>query len=114
MRVLLLTTIGRKSGRRYDSALTYMRDENRLFVVGSNFGQAHHPAWSSNLLAHPDASVTIGGVVIPVTATLLTGDERAHAWTRFLGLSIYRTYQSRTERELRLFALTRRTDNEAG
>ena len=111
MRVLVLTTTGRKSGRRRDNALTYVRNEDRLFVVGSNFGQPHHPAWSSNLLAHPDASVTIAGTVIPVTATLLTGDGREHALARFLALSVYRRYQSRTDRELRVFALTRRAES---
>ena len=108
MRVLVLTAIGHKSGQRRDIALTYMRDENRLFVLGSNFGQAHHPAWSSNLLTNPDASVIIGGEVIPVTAALLTGDERQRALARFLVLPIYRRYRSRTDREMRLFALMRR------
>jgi deazaflavin-dependent oxidoreductase (nitroreductase family) len=108
MRVLVLTTIGRKSGERRDIALTYMRDESRLFVLGSNFGQAHHPAWSSNLLANPDAWVTIRGKEIPVTATLLTGADRESALARFLNVPIYRTYQARTERDLRLFALSRR------
>ncbi|KZS85270.1 nitroreductase family deazaflavin-dependent oxidoreductase [Mycobacterium persicum] len=111
MRVLVLTTTGRKSGRRRDNALTYIRDNDRLFVLGSNFGQPHHPAWSSNLLAHPEATVTIAGSVIPITATLLTGDQREHALALFLALSIYRRYQSRTDRELRVFALRRRAEN---
>ena len=108
MPVLVLTAIGRKSGQPRDTSLTYMRDENRLFVLGTNFGQPHHPAWSSNLITNPDASVTIGGEVIPVTATLLTCDERQRALARFLVLPIYRRYRSRTDRELRLFALMRR------
>ena len=108
MRVLVLTTMGRKSGQRRDTALTYMRDENRLFLLGSNFGQEHHPAWSLNLLANPNAWVTVGGKVIPVTATLLTGDSRERALARFLVLPIYRRYRLRTDRELRVFALTRR------
>ena len=108
MPVLVLTTIGRKSGRRRDTALTYMRDEDRLFLLGTNFGQPHHPAWSTNLLANPNASVTISGKVTPATASLLTGTEREHALSRFLVLPIYRRYRSRTDREPRLFALTRR------
>ena len=80
MRVLVLTAIGHKSGQRRDIALTYMRDENRLFVLGSNFGQAHHPAWSSNLLTNPDASVIIGGEVIPVTAALRPAMNGSVRW----------------------------------
>src|ERR1700676_5500348 len=41
--LLLLTTTGRKSGRRRQIPLTYMREGDRLFLVGSNFGQETHP-----------------------------------------------------------------------
>jgi F420H(2)-dependent quinone reductase len=59
--LLLLSTTGRKTGQRRETPLVYMRDVDRLFVIGSNFGQSHHPSWSSNLLADPKAWVTIGG-----------------------------------------------------
>ncbi|MCB0945391.1 MAG: nitroreductase family deazaflavin-dependent oxidoreductase, partial [Mycobacterium sp.] len=72
----LLTTTGRKSGLQRTSALSYLRDGDRLLVLGSNFGQRHHPGWSSNLIAEPEATVALGGTEIPVTATLLTGAER--------------------------------------
>jgi hypothetical protein len=54
-----------------------MREGDRLFLVGSNFGQANHPAWSSNLLADPNAWVTMGGKEIPVATTQVIGAERA-------------------------------------
>ena len=73
--LLLLTTTGRKSGERREIPLTYMREGDRLFLVGSNYGQATHPAWSSNLLADPKAWVTMGGKEIAVAATQLTGTE---------------------------------------
>jgi deazaflavin-dependent oxidoreductase (nitroreductase family) len=73
--LLLLTTTGRKSGQRRQIPLTYMREGDRLFLLGSNFGQAAHPAWSSNLLADPNAWVTMGGKEITVVATQLTGAE---------------------------------------
>jgi deazaflavin-dependent oxidoreductase (nitroreductase family) len=79
-----------------------------LFLLGSNFGQSHHPAWSANLLANPDAWVTIRGKVIPVTATLLTDVDRDRAQARFLTLPIYRAHLTSTDRDFRLFALTRR------
>ena len=75
MPVVELHTVGRKSGERRTSPLTYMREDGRLLVVGSNFGSSKHPAWSWNLLANPEASVTIGGAEIPVVATQLTGAE---------------------------------------
>lgn len=106
LRVLVLTSTGRKSGQHRETALTYIRDDDRLLVLGSNFGQPHHPAWSANLLAHPDASVTIGGATVPVTAAMLTGEERQRAIERFLTLKLYSQYDSRAGRELRLFALS--------
>lgn len=104
---LLLTTTGRKSGEPRSTALNYLRDGDRLLVLASNFGQAHHPAWSSNLLANTAATVAIAGTEIPVTATLLSGTERDRALQKFLDYPMYRAYRTRTNRELRLFALSR-------
>lgn len=106
--LLLLTTTGRKSGQRRQVPLTYMREGDRLFLVGSNFGQAHHPAWSSNLLADPNAWVTMGGREIPVVAAQLTGPER-RVFRNFADYaSNYEAYRHRADRELRVFELTRR------
>ena len=70
-----------------------------------------HPAWSSNLLADPNAWVTMGGKEIPVVATQLTGPEYDRIRTKFaeyVGPKVYRAYTGRTDREFRMFALTRR------
>jgi deazaflavin-dependent oxidoreductase (nitroreductase family) len=83
-----------------------VRDPGRLYVVGSNFGQQQHPAWSSNLLADPRATVTIGGQDVGVRATLLDGPQRELVWARFVDLAgTYDVYRSRTQRDIRLFAL---------
>lgn len=109
LQVLVLTTIGRKSGQRRQSPLIYTRDEKRLYLFASNFGQAAHPAWSSNLLANPDAWVTMGGKEIPVVATGLSGAEYEHAYQLFMTyLKAYPAYRERTDREIRVFALDRR------
>ena len=105
---LLLTTTGRKSGQPRVSALSYLRDGDRLLILGSNFGEQHHPAWSQNLIADPNAVVAINGIEIPVTATLLSGAEGEPGLQRFLAYPMYQSYRTRTERELRLFALTPR------
>ena len=107
---LLLTTIGRKSGLPRACALNFLRDGRRLMILGSNWGQQQHPDWSANLLAHPDATVAIGGTEIAVTATELAGQDRDVALQRFLGYPMYRAYRGRTNRELRLFALSRREE----
>jgi deazaflavin-dependent oxidoreductase (nitroreductase family) len=103
----LITTTGRRSGLPRRQPLLYARDGDGFVVMGSNWGQHHHPAWSANLLAHPEATVTVGGQDIPVRATLVTGAERA----RLRGLLVelwpaYATYERRAgRRHLRLFRL---------
>lgn len=104
---LLLTTTGRKSGQPRATALNYLPAGDRLLILGSNFGQKQHPAWTSNLLAHPEAIVAIGGTEVPVRATLLKGPDRDDGLSRFVAYPMYRAYLRRTDRDLRLFALAR-------
>jgi deazaflavin-dependent oxidoreductase (nitroreductase family) len=78
-------------------------------LVGSNFGRPDHPAWTANLLAHPDAGINWKGEDIAVTAHLLEGDERAAAWKTVVAFwPPYVTYQERIDREIRLFRIVRR------
>ncbi|MEU8503736.1 nitroreductase family deazaflavin-dependent oxidoreductase [Streptomyces brevispora] len=79
-------------------------------LVGSNFGRTGHPAWTANLLAHPDGAViSWKGRDIPVRARLLAGAERAVVWEAALKFwPPYAAYQARIDREIRLFRLERR------
>lgn len=107
MPAVLLTTTGRKTGLPRTVALTYVRHAGGLVVIGSNFGQAHHPAWSANLLADPEATVTVRGAHWPVRARLLTDFEKTDVWPALLRLwPGYAAYQARSGRELRVFLLT--------
>ena len=103
---LLLTTTGAKSGLPRTSPLLYCRAGARLLVIGSNFGQARHPAWTANLLAKPEATVTIGGLDIPVRAELLAGADRQSGIDTFIELNrVYAAYLERTDRDIRVFTL---------
>ncbi|MUM17870.1 hypothetical protein BI330_15720 [Mycobacterium sp. CBMA 623] len=108
MPLLVLTTTGRKSGQPRQQPLTYVRDGDRLVVVGTNFGQNHHPAWTSNLLADHRADVTIGGHTVPAVATELHGEEQRRFLHAFAEIGEnYAAYAERAgrEREVRVFAL---------
>lgn len=108
MPLLILTTTGRKTGQSREQPLTYVRDGARLVVVGTNFGQSHHPAWTSNLLADPHATVTVGGRAVPAVATQLHGDEQRRFLRAFAEIGEnYTAYAERAgrEREVRVFAL---------
>ncbi|MFE3036366.1 nitroreductase/quinone reductase family protein [Streptomyces canus] len=108
---LVLTSTGARSGLPRRTPLACMPEEpgRTWILIGSNFGREGHPAWTANLLAHPDAEVSWKGADIPVTATLLTGQERAAVWKVALAFwPPYATYQARIEREIRLFRIVRR------
>ncbi|GAA2408034.1 nitroreductase family deazaflavin-dependent oxidoreductase [Streptomyces coeruleofuscus] len=108
---LVLTSTGAKSGlpRRTPLACMPEEDGDSWILVGSNFGRPGHPAWSYNLLAHPDARVSWKGQDIPVRARLLERAEREAAWEAVLEFwPPYAAYQARVQREIRLFRLVQR------
>jgi len=108
---VILTSTGARSGLPRRTPLACMpEDDGRTWIlIGSNFGREGHPAWTANLLAHPDAEVSWKGADLPVTATLLRGEERAAVWRTALAFwPPYATYQARIEREIRLFRIVRR------
>ena len=105
--LLQLTTTGKLSGQPRSTPLVYLPDGEDLIVVGSNWGQPHHPAWTSNLLARPRAIIEIKGQQRMVVARLATPAEKARLWPRLLALyPPYQVYADRSGRDLRLFILT--------
>lgn len=104
---LVLTTTGRRSGLPRQTPLACLPDgDRRWYVVGSNFGKPHHPAWTANLLADPEATVEVRGRSVPVRATLLADDEKAEVWPRLLAVwPAYDDYTALSGRDLRVFRL---------
>lgn len=117
---VVLTARGAKSGQLRRTPLACMPEGavegaekegsgHSWLLIGSNFGRTGHPAWTANLLAHPDAEVSWKGKDIPVRAQLLAGEEREAAWKALLEFwPPYATYQARVEREIRIFRIVRR------
>ncbi len=78
--VLLLHTVGRKSGKPYTTPLSYYRDGDAYLVVASNWGKEVHSAWFYNLLEHPQTTIQVGGKVIPVETRPAEGKEYERLW----------------------------------
>jgi len=101
MPLLLLTTVGRRSGRARTLPVGYLREGNGYLVVGSNGALPPDPAWTLNLRAHPEAVIELDGARLRVRAAILSGDERERAWravvTRY---PFFRAYQSSIPREI--------------
>ena len=110
LRTLLLSTVGRHSGLTRQVPLVFLRQRDGFLVVGSNWGGEHHPAWTANLLAQPEATAAVAGTTIPVRGKLLSGAERAEAWAAITAYwPAYATYADRADqREIRVFRLARR------
>jgi len=104
---LVLHTIGAKSGEPRDAPLMYTADgRGRAIVAGTNWAGARHPAWTTNLLAHPDAEITVRGRRMPVHASLIPDEDRDAAWALMEAqLPDYREYERDSGRKARIFVL---------
>jgi len=106
---LVLHTVGAKTGEPRDTTLMYVPDGEEMLVTGSNFAREDHPAWTANLLKHPDAAVSIRGRRVPVRAALVPAGEREAVWRQLEeDWPGYRGYERTAGRELRIFRLTPR------
>ena len=104
---LLLTTLGRKSGRLRQNPLIYIEDEGAYHVVASFGGKPHHPAWYLNLDAEPEVRIQVGDEVMDATARTLSADEKAAIWDRCLAMwPDYAEYQKKTDRDFPVVAIT--------
>ena len=104
--VLLLTTIGRKSGRRRTTPLGYFEDRGRYVVIASNSGRDRHPGWFHNLTAHPTIQLQIGDQHLAARAAVAGPEERNRLWSRLLELSPgYGDYERKTRREIPIVIL---------
>lgn len=106
LKVLLLTTTGRKSGKTYTTPLGRFDHEGGYIIVASNGGQPTNPAWYYNLKSNPRVSVQVRDKVIPATAEVLSGEARAQAWSQVIASApSYAAYEKRTTREIPLILL---------
>ena len=117
--VLLLHCTGARTGIERTLPLLYVPDTDQfggdvragadILLVASHGGQAHHPAWYFNLMAHRNIHCTLKGFTAAYEAKLLQGEQRAAAWQKAQRVYPgYDRYQARCDqREIPVFRLTR-------
>lgn len=88
--VVVLRTVGRRSGQPRQSPVFFLRHGNGFAVVASNAASPNPPAWWLNLQANPEAEAFVDGVWHPVRARPATPEEAAELWPRFVAM--YRGY----------------------
>jgi deazaflavin-dependent oxidoreductase (nitroreductase family) len=107
--ILLLTTVGRKSGEQRTTPLIHRTDGERWVIVASKGGAPENPGWYENLQADPDATIQVKGDVIDVRASTAEGEERERLWKLMAEVwPAYDEYQQRTGRQIPVVVLTRR------
>ena len=108
MPMLVVTTIGRRSGEPRPVQLACVVHDGDPHVVASAMGQERHPAWRYNLEAHPEVEVQMTGERFTARAEVLSDAEKAALWPAILeAIPQIRVYETRTDRNIRVFRLRR-------
>jgi F420H(2)-dependent quinone reductase len=104
--VLLLTTIGRRSGKQRTVPLLYLMDGPNVVLVASNGGAVTHPTWWLNLQTTPEAWIQIKGVRQRVKAEQAPAVEKQRLWPRLIAMYPgYKRYQEITDRDIPIVIL---------
>ena len=99
--LILLTTIGAKSGVPRTTPLNYSIDGDRIVVIASKAASPTHPDWYHNLVANPVATIEIGTETFPVRATPAAGEERERLFRAQAALMpFFAAYQEQTTRQI--------------
>ena len=105
--IVVLTSVGAKTGLLRKTALMRVEHDGRYAVVGSLGGAPRHPVWVHNLRAHPRVELQDGARKREYEARELDGDERALWWDRAVAaFPRYAGYQQKTDRLIPVFLLT--------
>ncbi len=104
--VIVLTSLGAKTGKLRKTALMRVEHDGEYAVVASLGGAARNPVWYHNLKAHPHVELQDGPTKRDYTARELDGDEKAVWWERAVATwPAYARYQTRTKRQIPVFVL---------
>lgn len=108
--MLLLRTVGAKTGQPRTAALLYVRDGDDYAVIASRGGDTRNPGWYHNLRAQPDVEIQVGTDTIAARASVAEGEQRDRLWAAAdeVNKGQYTTYQSRTDRQIPVVVLTPR------
>ncbi len=107
MRMLILTTRGRRSGKARSVALGYLEEGASYVVIASYGGSVNHPHWYLNLQKTPLASAQVRGKRLAVQTQTVDAKDRARLWPQLVAKAhLYQHYQDRTQRQIPLVYLT--------
>ena len=104
--IIVLTSVGAKSGGLRKTALMRVEHDGRYLVVASKGGHPDPPSWYWNVRSNPHVELQDGAVKRDYLARELSGDERAEWWPRAVEVwPDYDSYQAKTDRQIAIFLL---------
>ena len=106
--VILLTTIGAKTGEKRAVPLAYQVIDGRLVIVASMAGAQRNPPWFFNLVKHPEVEVELNGESFKATAVVTEGEDRSYLYGKVAEvLPAFQEYATRTTRVIPVVELKR-------
>jgi deazaflavin-dependent oxidoreductase (nitroreductase family) len=112
-RLVLLTTIGARTGERRTTPVMFHRDGDRLLVIASNAGALKDPVWFGNLVRQPRVTVEVGDEQYEALATVLAGAEREEKWAVLTeAYPFFTDHERQARRTIPVVALSRLPDDE--
>lgn len=105
--LLLLHTIGAKSGQERVNPVAYVKDDGRYVVIASKGGAPTNPDWYYNLVANPDVKIEVGTETLPVHAEVMEDPERTRLYNKMVEMMPgFNDYRNKTTRKIPVFVLT--------
>ena len=105
--IILLTTVGAKTGKLRKTPLMRVEHDGEYAVVASLGGAPKNPVWYYNIAKNPRVELQDGAVTRDYDAREVFGDEKAAWWERAVeAWPDYAEYQTKTERQIPVFVLT--------
>lgn len=104
--ILLLSSRGRRSGKRYQTPMPYFQHPKGYLLIASNAGSVKNPGWLFNLQDQPNTSIQVGPQRLSVVASSLKNGDRDEWWDRLIAIQPrFKTYQDKTERRIPIILL---------
>lgn len=106
--LIVLTSIGAKSGEPRTAIVTYHKDGDRWAIAASKGGDPKDPQWFHNLEVHPDVTIEVDNEQVPVHAVITSGAERDRLWNDHVAaLPEFGEYPKKTDRVIPMILLER-------
>ncbi len=106
MPVLLLTTVGRKTGKQRVTSVMYIRDGDNYVITASNAGADKHPDWFVNLQANPQTMIEVDGMTRRLIARQANPEEKDRLWAQLVERApFFQGYKTKTARDIPMVIL---------